>query len=83
MKEVLIKGTQAALQKTIKWTKKSGKGCIEWEKTCIQAGLPPRVLKTPVKTRFASRYVFSRTTFLFYFYFEYYQVPRDFSWKLK
>jgi hypothetical protein len=30
MKEVSLKGAQVALQKTITWTKKFGKGIIEW-----------------------------------------------------
>ncbi len=29
-KEVSLKGAQVALQKTITWTKKFGKGIIEW-----------------------------------------------------
>jgi hypothetical protein len=30
MKEVSLKDAQVALQKTITWTKKYGKGIIEW-----------------------------------------------------
>ena len=55
MKHVSLKNAQSTLQKTITWTKKSGKGRHEWEKACIEAGLPSRRLKTPVKTRFASK----------------------------
>jgi hypothetical protein len=51
--EVSLKGVQASLQKTITWTKKFGKGRQEWKDSCIIVGLPPRMLKTPVKTRFA------------------------------
>jgi hypothetical protein len=38
---VNVKDAQAALQKIIIWTKKSGKGSQEWEKACIECGLPP------------------------------------------
>jgi hypothetical protein len=49
-----LKGVQASLQKTITWTKKFVKGRQEWKDSCIIAGLPSRMLKTPIKTRFAS-----------------------------
>jgi hypothetical protein len=62
MKEVSLKDTQAALQKTITWTKKSTKGKHEWDAACIEAGLPIRRLKTPVKTRFASKVVLFQET---------------------
>lgn len=62
MKEVSLKDAQAALQKTITWTKKSTKGKHEWDAACIEAGLPIRRLKTPVKTRFASKVVLFQET---------------------
>jgi hypothetical protein len=34
MKEVNLKDAQVAFQKTITWTKKFGKGKLEWEKAC-------------------------------------------------
>ena len=49
---------QAALQKTIIWTKMSKIGRQEWDKACIDASLPSRTLKTPTKTRFALKVVF-------------------------
>ena len=51
----ILKNARSTLQKTIIWTKNSGKGRQEWEKACIEAGLPSRSLKTPVKTPFASK----------------------------
>jgi hypothetical protein len=53
--KVSLKGVQASLQNTITWIKKFGKGKQEWKYSCIIVGLPPRMLKTFVKTRFASR----------------------------
>jgi hypothetical protein len=38
MKEVNVTEDQSALQKTITWTKKSGKGTQEWESTCKETG---------------------------------------------
>ena len=58
MNEVNLKDAQAVLQKTITWTKKSTKRKHEWNVVCIEAGLPIRRLKTPVKTMFASKVVF-------------------------
>jgi hypothetical protein len=40
MKEMCSK-VQSALQKTITWTKKLGKGRQEWESTCKETGLRP------------------------------------------
>ena len=57
MKEVSLKNAQKSLQSCITWTKKSGKGRQEWEKACIDVGLPTRKLKTPVKIGFASKVV--------------------------
>ena len=48
---VSIRTAQADIQKCITWPKKSGKGRQEWEKACIDAGMRPRKLNTPVKTR--------------------------------
>ncbi len=39
MKEVNLKDAQAAFQKTITQTKKSGKGTLEWEKACHEGGM--------------------------------------------
>jgi hypothetical protein len=57
MKKVSVKVAQAKLQSTITWTKKSGLGRQEWAKACIEAGLPVKKLRTPMKTRFASRVI--------------------------
>ena len=57
-----MKDAQKSLQSCITWTKKSGKGCQEWDRACIDAGLPTRKLKTPVKTRFASKVVLFQET---------------------
>ncbi|KAG0573230.1 hypothetical protein KC19_VG160100 [Ceratodon purpureus] len=57
MKKVSLKTAQKSLQSCITWTKKSGVGRSEWNKACIEAGVPSRKLKTPVKTRFASKVV--------------------------
>ena len=40
MKEVSLKDAQKSLQSCITWTKKSGKGRQEWDRACIDAGLP-------------------------------------------
>ncbi len=37
---ISIKETQSISQKTIMWTKKSGKGQQEWHKTCLHNGVP-------------------------------------------
>ena len=57
-----MKDAQKSLQSCITWTKKSGKGRQEWDRACIDAGLPTRKLKTPVKTRFASKVVLFQET---------------------
>ncbi len=49
-------------KKTITWSKKSIKGRQEWEVVCGEANLPPRKLKTPIKTKFASKVIFSQET---------------------
>jgi hypothetical protein len=48
---VLIKYAQGDLQKCIIWPKKSGKARQEWEKACVNLGLPPWKLNTLVKIR--------------------------------
>ncbi len=39
------------MQKCITWPNKSNKGRQEWNKACIEIGLKPRKLNTPVKTK--------------------------------
>jgi hypothetical protein len=51
--------------KTITWTKKSGKGWQKWHKACELGEVPPRKLKTPMKTSFASRVVQFQESFEF------------------
>jgi hypothetical protein len=41
MKEGSIKEAQSSLQKTITWTKESGKAIQEWAKACKDASLHP------------------------------------------
>lgn len=60
---VSLKDAQIALQKTITWRKKSRKGCIEWDKSCIEVGLSSRNLKILMKTRFSSKVVAILGTF--------------------
>lgn len=38
------------LRETITWTKKFGKGKIEWDKVCVEVGLSTKKPKTLVKT---------------------------------
>ncbi len=38
--QVNVKDAQSILQKTITWTNKYGKKKQEWEKTCIECGMP-------------------------------------------
>jgi hypothetical protein len=47
------------------WTKNNGKRRIEWEKVCVDDGLPPRKLKTHVKTKFASKVMLFQDTFAY------------------
>jgi hypothetical protein len=63
--EVNMKDAQATLQKTITWTKKFGEGRQEWEKACIECGLPPQKLKTLVKTKFAFKIIMFKETLEF------------------
>jgi hypothetical protein len=58
MKKVSIKDVQVSLQKTIKWTKKSGNGKQEWARACKDATFHPWKLKTPMKTKFAFEFIF-------------------------
>ena len=49
------------------WTKTSRNRHLEWEKASIEARLWSRRLKTPMKTRFASKFVlFQETTKTFF-----------------
>jgi len=45
--------------------KQYGKGRQEWEKACIECGLSPQKLKTPIKTRFASKVIMFEETLEF------------------
>jgi hypothetical protein len=47
------------------WTKKNGKTKEEWEKPCVESGLLPWKLKTPIKTRFASKIIMFEECFEF------------------
>jgi hypothetical protein len=61
LKKVSVANTRKVMQATVTWTKKSGKGKIQWEQSCIKARLRPRTIPTPVKTRWASYvHMFSR-----------------------
>jgi hypothetical protein len=62
---ILIKKTQSIFQKSIIWTKKSGKGQQKWHKVGELIRVPPWKLKTPMKTHFASRVVLFQDTFEF------------------
>lgn len=57
-----MKNAHVALQETITCTKNSGKGWIEWEKTCVNSGFPPQKLKTPLDTRFANKVILFKET---------------------
>jgi len=61
----IIKEAQYVLQKTITWTKKSGKGQHEWHKTCLHSGVLPRKLKTQIKIMFASKVILFQETLEF------------------
>jgi hypothetical protein len=45
--------------------KQSNKGRQKWEKACIECGLLPQKLKTPIKTRFASKVIMFEKTLEF------------------
>ncbi len=51
-----IKAAQVDVQKCITWLKKSDKGKKEWEKVCMDYGLNPRKLNTPVKMRYVKNF---------------------------
>jgi hypothetical protein len=40
-------------------------GLVEWEKVCVESGLPPQKLKKPIKTRFASKVIMFEECFKF------------------
>ncbi len=63
--QVNAKDAQATLQKSITWTKKFNKGRQEWEKACIECGSLLQKLKTPIKTRFASKVIMFEETLEF------------------
>jgi hypothetical protein len=54
---ISIMKAQFILSKTITWTKKGVKGWWEWHKACFRNGVPPRKLKTPIKTRFVFKVI--------------------------
>ncbi len=56
------KGAQTSLQKIVAWTKKFGKGRQKWKDSCIIVGLPSKMLKILVKTKFASQVIFFQET---------------------
>ncbi len=61
LKRINVTNTRKVMQSCVTWTKKSGKGKMQWEQSCIQARLRPRTIPTPVKTRWASYlHMFSR-----------------------
>jgi len=65
LRNVNVKKAQSELQKTITWTKKSGKGRQEWEWACFESGMRHRKLKTHVKTKFANKVIMFEKTFEF------------------
>jgi hypothetical protein len=52
---VSIKAVQAYLQKYITWPQKSKKGRRQWTKACVEIGIHPKKLNTPMKTRYTLR----------------------------
>ncbi len=62
---ISIKRCQSILQKTITWTKKSGKGRQKWQKTCLDMDIHPHKLKILVKTRFFSKVILFQETLEF------------------
>jgi hypothetical protein len=57
-----LKIIQTSLPKTITWTKKLGKRKQECKDVYIIVGLPTRMLKTPMKTQFASKVILLEKT---------------------
>lgn len=49
-----FKDVKKRQQARIIWSEKSGKGATAWEDACKRARLPPKILYTPVMTRFGS-----------------------------
>jgi hypothetical protein len=60
-----IKDALSSLQKIITWILKSGKGKHEWDRACKDASFCPQKLKTPMKTRFASKIILFKETLEF------------------
>lgn len=57
MREVSIEAAVATLKKIISWTTRSETRRHEWLKACVDVGLPPRKLRTPIKGRFAGNVI--------------------------
>jgi hypothetical protein len=57
LKHVSVKAIQGSVEKMLTWTKKLGKGRQKWEKACVESGLWPRKLQTPMKMRFANKVI--------------------------
>ncbi len=62
MKEVSLKDAQVAHQKTITWTKKFGKGIIEWQKVFYEVDMQHKKLKMPMKAYFVSKVMMFQET---------------------
>jgi len=62
---VNVKDSQAALQKTITWTKNSAKRKQEWERACLDNGLWLHKLKNPIKIKFVSKVIMFEKTLEF------------------
>ncbi len=61
--KVNLKQAQVALQKTNTLTKKIAKGLQEWKNVYICVSFPTKILKTHVKTHFASQVIIFQKTF--------------------
>lgn len=57
MRDVSIDATAATLKKAISLTTRSENRRHEWWKACVDVGLPPRKLRTPIKGRFAAKVI--------------------------
>jgi len=62
---VSIKVVQSTIQACIIWPKKSRKGKVEWARAYLYASLQPWKFSTPMKTRFASKFVMFHETLQF------------------
>jgi len=51
MRFMSIKNVQYDIQKCITWSKKFGKGRLEWNKACMDARICPKKLNTLIKTK--------------------------------